>query len=92
METHQFEYLHLKDIINKQMTSMKRNENVIIEDNDLFYLFLPSKNQLYLKMDPPLSIEELVRELDQPNLVGWKLFSQTSGLTVYRRLNNVCFN
>jgi hypothetical protein len=40
-------------------------------------------------MDPPLSIEEIVREFDEPNLIGWKLFSQSPGLKVYRRLNQV---
>jgi len=42
-------------------------------------------------MDAPLSIEELVREFDEPNLIGWKLFSQSPNLTVYRRPNQVCF-
>jgi hypothetical protein len=42
-------------------------------------------------MDAPLSIEELVREFDEPNLIGWKLFSQSPSLTVYRRPNQVCF-
>jgi hypothetical protein len=41
-------------------------------------------------MDPPLSVEEMVREFDQPNLNGWKLFSQSPGLKVYRRPNQVC--
>jgi hypothetical protein len=36
-------------------------------------------------MDSLLSIEELIRELDEPNLTGWKLFSQTSDVNVYRR-------
>jgi hypothetical protein len=40
-------------------------------------------------MDPPLSIEEMVREFDEPNLIGWKLFSQSPGLTVYRQRKNV---
>jgi hypothetical protein len=26
-------------------------------------------------MDPPLSVEELIRELDEPNLTDWKLIS-----------------
>jgi hypothetical protein len=43
-------------------------------------------------MDPPLSVEELVREFDEPNLIGWKPFSQSPGVIVYRRLNDVCFN
>ncbi len=43
-------------------------------------------------MDPPLSIKELVREFDEPNLIGWKLFSQSPSLKVYRRPNQVCFS
>jgi hypothetical protein len=31
------------------------------------------------------TIEELIRELDQPNLNGWKLFAQTSDVKVYRQ-------
>ena len=42
-------------------------------------------------MEPPLSIEELVRELDEPNLIGWKLFSESPALTIYRRPNKVRF-
>ncbi len=42
-------------------------------------------------MDPVLSIEEIAQEFDKPNLTGWKLFSQSPGLTVYRRPNQVCF-
>lgn len=38
-------------------------------------------------MDAPLSIDELVRELDQPDLTGWKLFAQTNDVKVYRRLD-----
>lgn len=41
-------------------------------------------------MDSCLRIEELVQELDQPNLTNWKLFSQTSHLIVYRQVNEVC--
>ena len=41
-------------------------------------------------MDSLLSIEELVRELDQPNLIDWKFFSQSPDLIVYRRVNQVC--
>ncbi len=36
-------------------------------------------------MESSLSIEELVRELDEPNLTGCKLFAQTSDVKVYRR-------
>jgi len=36
-------------------------------------------------MESPMSIEELIRELDAPNLTGWKLFAQTSDVTVYQR-------
>ncbi len=36
-------------------------------------------------MDSLLSIEELIKELDEPNLTGWKLFAQTSDVNVYRR-------
>ncbi|CAF2066638.1 unnamed protein product [Rotaria magnacalcarata] len=36
-------------------------------------------------MDPFLSIEELAREFDTPNLTDWKLFSQNSSLSCYRR-------
>jgi hypothetical protein len=43
-------------------------------------------------MDSPLTVEELVREFDEPDLTGWKLFSQSPGLTIYRRPNEVCFN
>lgn len=42
------------------------------------------------RMDSLLSIEELVRELDQPNLTDWKLFSQSPDLIVYRRVKQVC--
>ena len=40
-------------------------------------------------MDPLLTIEELIRELDQPNLTGWKQFAQSAALTVYRRPEDV---
>jgi hypothetical protein len=33
----------------------------------------------------------MVREFDEPNLIGWKLFSQSPGLTVYRQRKNVWF-
>ncbi len=36
-------------------------------------------------MVSPRSIEELIQELDQPNLTGWKLFAQTSDVKVYRQ-------
>jgi hypothetical protein len=36
-------------------------------------------------MEALRSIEELIRELDQPNLSGWKLFAQTSDVKVYRQ-------
>jgi hypothetical protein len=42
-------------------------------------------------MESPLTVEELVQELDEPSLIGWKLFSQSPTLTVYRRANEVCF-
>lgn len=41
-------------------------------------------------MDATSTIEELVQELNQPDLNGWKLFAQTSGLSVYRRPDDVC--
>lgn len=40
-------------------------------------------------MEAPLTVEELVRELEEPNLIGWKLFAQSSGLSVYRRPEDV---
>ena len=42
-------------------------------------------------MDAPLSAEEIVREFDEPSLLGWKLFSQTPSLKLYRRRNQVCY-
>ncbi|UJR33450.1 hypothetical protein I4U23_020895 [Adineta vaga] len=42
-------------------------------------------------MESPLSIEELVREFDKPDLNDWKLFSQSPGLIVYRRLHHNLF-
>ncbi len=33
------------------------------------------------------SVEELIRELDQPDLIGWKLFAQTSDVKVYRKID-----
>ncbi|CAF1452492.1 unnamed protein product [Adineta ricciae] len=38
-------------------------------------------------MEPLWSIDELVQELDQPKLDGWKLFAQTSEVKVYRRID-----
>lgn len=38
-------------------------------------------------MEPLWTVEELLRELDQPNLTGWKLFAQTSDVNVYRRID-----
>jgi hypothetical protein len=35
-------------------------------------------------MDSLLSIERLIKELDEPNSAGWKLFMQTSNLSAYR--------
>ncbi|CAF3710575.1 unnamed protein product [Rotaria socialis] len=42
-------------------------------------------------MDPFLSIEELAREFDTPNLTDWKLFAQNSSLSCYRRTNQKLF-
>ncbi|CAF3641366.1 unnamed protein product [Adineta steineri] len=39
-------------------------------------------------MELPLSIEELIHELDEPNLNGWKLFAQTSDVKVYRKIDD----
>jgi hypothetical protein len=39
-------------------------------------------------MESLRSIEELIRELDQPNLSGWKLFAQTSDVKVYRQADD----
>ena len=39
-------------------------------------------------MDSPRTIEELIQELDQPNLTGWKLFAQTSDVKVYRKIDD----
>ncbi|UJR13762.1 hypothetical protein I4U23_000772 [Adineta vaga] len=38
-------------------------------------------------METTLSIDELIQELDQPNLNGWKLFAETSNVKVYRRID-----
>jgi hypothetical protein len=38
-------------------------------------------------MESSLSVEELIREMDEPKLTGWKLFAQTSTVNVYRRTN-----
>ena len=38
-------------------------------------------------MDSPLPIEELIRELDQPDLRVWKLFAQTPDVKVYRKVD-----
>jgi hypothetical protein len=43
-------------------------------------------------MDAPLTIEELIRELDEPNLTGWKIFAQSSGVNVYRRADEDTVN
>jgi hypothetical protein len=40
-------------------------------------------------MESALSIEELLREFDEPNLKDWKLFGQSAGVTVYRRPDGV---
>lgn len=40
-------------------------------------------------MDSPLSIEELIQDFDESNLIEWTLFSQAPGLKVYRRSNQV---
>lgn len=42
-----------------------------------------------MTIEPSLTIDELVRELEQPNLTGWKLFAQADGLSVYRRPEDV---
>lgn len=39
-------------------------------------------------MDSPRTIEELIQELDEPNLTGWKLFAQTSDVKVYRKIDD----
>ncbi|CAF0742283.1 unnamed protein product [Rotaria sordida] len=42
-------------------------------------------------MDSCLSIDECIQEFDTPNLTDWKLFSQSSTLTVYRQSNKKLF-
>lgn len=40
-------------------------------------------------MELPLTVEQLIQELDKPNLTGWKLFAQTSSVIVYRQIDAV---
>lgn len=39
-------------------------------------------------MEPAMTIEELIHELDHPNLTGWKLFAKCSGVNVYRPIED----
>ncbi|CAF3497462.1 unnamed protein product [Rotaria socialis] len=39
-------------------------------------------------MESSMTIEELIQEIDQPNLTSWKLFAKGSGVNVYRRTDD----
>lgn len=72
----------------RQTRRDKKKENLRV----LFFIYLSLiiyfVGELLRSMDSPRSIEELIQELDQPNLTGWKLFAQTSDVKVYRKIDD----
>ncbi len=68
----------------------KTKQNKIPSSSFSFFLVVVSFYHyltLFHNMESFRSIEELVRELDQPDLIGWKLFAQTSNVKVYRKID-----
>jgi hypothetical protein len=73
----------------EQRNSQIRNDEricVVIGKSWAHYLFAREYTE-FQAMDALLSLDELIQEMDEPNLNGWKLFAQTADVKVYRRLD-----